>query len=667
MDRVDHRIKGKLLRTWFPFFSRFGKLREVQRQCIPLVLNRANLVVCSPTATGKTEAILAPLIERLLTEDWSGLGILWVSPTRALVNDLYARFTHPLGQLKVSFARKTGDRPEFNPDHPPSVLITTPESFDSLLSRHPSTFEGLKAVVLDDVHLLDGTYRGDQIRILLERLKLINPSFTKYYALSATIGDPYGLGTRYLPDFEVVNIQKPRQIDFYLLSADDNPLSQLLLEFRKRGLRKILVFTNSRHEAEQMAVVFEKPPFMHRTFVHHGSMSKREREAIEHFMNSSPVGVCIATTTLELGIDISDIDAVVLFGPPHDVRSFLQRIGRGNRRREDYALAYGVFSDAWEKLLFEVLFKDARDGRLDEETYFPHLSVAVQQIFSYLYQRRRVGATVPSLGRVLKPIMPERYILPLIDHLSERGYVKAVGEGVFAPSDKLLNRAERGWIHSNIDRKPVEYTVMNAENWQQIGSIQLASPQFQLGGRFWRVIKVEKDRAWVKPIKSGFKGSGRIFRGKNCYWNYRLGLRLKQRLFPELGELEYPYREHGGEITLFHFCGPVYGFIWQEALREKGIRAEDVEGKLFVAQDLNEPAEMIPEKELLIRAIKENAKCFKRFLSLGSYLGLLPSDLQDEAVVEAFGLEEFIIHLEKMVFEEITGTAYAVAMERLGK
>jgi len=164
-------IKKKLSRAWNTFFSKFEKLLEIQLKAIPVVLERKNAIVVSSTASGKTEAVVAPLIERFLREEWKNLAILYISPTKALVNDIYYRLNGQLEELEVSVSIKTGDNPQFNPNKPPNFLITTPESFDSLLCRHPGSFNDIKAVVLDELHLLDNTYRGDQLRLLLKRLK----------------------------------------------------------------------------------------------------------------------------------------------------------------------------------------------------------------------------------------------------------------------------------------------------------------------------------------------------------------------------------------------------------------------------------------------------------------------------------------------------------------
>ncbi|MEO0105659.1 MAG: DEAD/DEAH box helicase, partial [candidate division WOR-3 bacterium] len=160
-------IKERLKRTWIPFFSRFGSLTEIQKKVIPKILEDKNLVIISPAATGKTEATVAPIVEKLLEKNKTDFSILYVSPTRALVNDLYRRLQYPFEYLNLKIEKKTGDRPRINEKKLPFILLTTPESFDSLLSRHTQIFTSLSYVILDEIHLLDNTPRGDQLRILL--------------------------------------------------------------------------------------------------------------------------------------------------------------------------------------------------------------------------------------------------------------------------------------------------------------------------------------------------------------------------------------------------------------------------------------------------------------------------------------------------------------------
>ena len=156
---IDAHIASSLRRTWAPFFGRFGRLTPPQRAAIPPILRGDDVLLAAPTATGKTEAVCAPLVERRIARgsDWK---VLYVSPTRALVNDLYERLSPALSDLQVRVVRRTGDHHDTIPVGP-SVIITTPESFDSLLCRGKTgsgvdaghVLANVTAVVLDEIHL----------------------------------------------------------------------------------------------------------------------------------------------------------------------------------------------------------------------------------------------------------------------------------------------------------------------------------------------------------------------------------------------------------------------------------------------------------------------------------------------------------------------------------
>ncbi|MBZ0278462.1 MAG: DEAD/DEAH box helicase, partial [Anaerolineae bacterium] len=161
-------------RTWGAFFGRYGNFTAIQTAAIPLILDGKNVVLCSETASGKTDAVLAPLIEcHLPPVRPPGLKILYLLPTRALINDLFARLAVPLDTLRVSHAVKTRDLDTFDPRHPADVLLTTPESLDSLLASEAKALVNVRAVIIDELHIFDGTVRGDQLRVVLNRLRQV--------------------------------------------------------------------------------------------------------------------------------------------------------------------------------------------------------------------------------------------------------------------------------------------------------------------------------------------------------------------------------------------------------------------------------------------------------------------------------------------------------------
>nr|MDO8062811.1 DEAD/DEAH box helicase [Candidatus Freyrarchaeum guaymaensis] len=488
--------KRKLRRTWATFFGMHGRLFPVQVKVIPVVLAGKNAVVASPTASGKTEAVVAPLTERCLGEGWEGLSILYISPTRALAKDIHHRLKDQLSELDISLLVRIGDRPLFNPNVPPEFLITTPESLDSLICRYNSNFEDVKAVVLDEIHFLDNTYRGDQLRILLRRLKRIAKTDFNVYALSATIANPEDVGARYLENnFEVIVLPGKREIEYTLVRS----VKDVFDHARGENLRKILIFCNSRAATEDVAEKCKKLWGNYAVCVHHGSLSRQAREEAETFMREAQDGVCVATMTIEVGIDIGDIDAVVLAEVPWSISSLLQRIGRGNRR-EQRCRVFAIYSSEEEKLMFEWMLDAASEGYIEPVDYSPDLSVVVQQIFSSLYACPS-GLETSYFIEIFNGICPEDILKDVLMHLAGRGYVEW-RHGKWYASTKLMDLGERGEIHSNIPSIKA-LKVIDVTSRRVIGEVQYPVDEiFLLGGRTWKITDITHNKIYVKPVKS---------------------------------------------------------------------------------------------------------------------------------------------------------------------
>uniref|UniRef100_A0A7C4TH24 DEAD/DEAH box helicase n=1 Tax=candidate division WOR-3 bacterium TaxID=2052148 RepID=A0A7C4TH24_UNCW3 len=663
-------IKSHLARTWRPFFGRFGRFLPIQELAIPHILNGENIVVISPAATGKTEAVVAPILEKTLNEDHNGLMVLYITPTRALVNDLYRRLEEPVQSLNLTIGRKTGDRPKIDPKKIPNVLLTTPESFDSLLSRLPRMFLTLKFVILDEIHLLDNTPRGDQLRILLIRLRKILQKENRqiqYCALSATIDD-INLGERYFPDPRVCILKSNREIE-YLLIPEKNFVNEVLNIFIEQRIKKALVFFNARSLAESFSQKFSRPPFENRVLVHHASLPRARREETERAMNQLDRAILLATSTLELGIDIGDVDGIVLFRPPYNISSLLQRIGRGNRRTSRL-YAIGVYLNNWEKVLFETFFECARQGLLYEKRYQPSLSVIPQQIYSYLYQRRRIGTTLNNLFQVFSPLYPSEKIKLVFGKLLSEGIIKETKSGIYHLTDKLENKITYGKIHSNISEKSFgEYDVYDINQGSLIGRIYYLLDRFILGGRCWEKVKVlEKE----KKVYARFIGEGpefsKVFEGKGAgNYNYLLSVVLKKQFFPDLKELEFPFFYDGKKTYIFHLFGLLYGFIIAESLYEEGIDAGDIEGKVLVLNNFQMPDDKfpIPKEDSIKRVLKENIVKLEDALGSGAFFYDLPVELQIEDHFLNLNIPDFLeflfqIKLVELKVEELKGVISAL-------
>ena len=636
-------IRRSLPRTWFPFFSRFARLTEVQERTIPLVLQGRNVVVISPSASGKTEAVAAPLVERNMASGSDRFSVLYISPTRALVNDLYRRLKDPLDYLDLGLDRKTGDHPSVDEKRLPFMLVTTPESTDSLLCRHPAIFKQVSAVVLDELHLLDNSPRGDQLRVLLNRLRLIN-DLVQFCALSATIDDT-GMGGRYFADAEVVRADERRRIDDVMLPMKPDWQQRVVAELKARGCHKVLCFFNSRSWAESASRELDIPPFANRVWVHHASLSRKTREEVERTMNRERIGMLCCTSTLELGIDIGDIDAVVLVRPPFNVSSLLQRIGRGNRRQDADLFAVGLYTDGWERFLFDTFFESARAGRLYEKRYTASLSVIPQQIASYLYQRRRIGTTLRSLERVFGGLYSDPGPIRLaLDGLIEHDAVVAERPGVYQLGSKLEKQVRFGRIHSNIQQKSFgKFDVFEETTRRHLGTVFFLFRSFVLGGRTWELVEFnEKDNAiMVRPSRT-VGATTEVFEGTGTGgYGYRMARVLKSRLFPDLAPNQFPCYTEGGQTFVVHLLGTLYGFLLTEAFGIQGIGATDLDGKLLALPGDEQALERFPVPEL--RSIREvigkNIAKLEDNLGSGAFLRMLPKELQIDDHLLALDIE----------------------------
>lgn len=653
-------IKKALKRTWLPFFGHFGRFTSIQELTIPRILEHHNVIVISPAATGKTEAVIAPVLENLLskgsfTNAVNKLRILYISPTRALVNDLYRRLLDPVSYLNITMRVKTGDRPQVTSKKVPNVLLTTPESFDSLLTRRPELFLNLEAVILDEIHLLDNTPRGDQLRVLLNRLRRINDQL-QYCALSATIDD-LNIGLRYFPEPKVCFLKAPREIEYLLLPAG-NFIENFAEIARDRNLKKILVFFNARSLAELFSQKLDRPPFQDLVFVHHASLPKPRREEVERMMNKNERAILCATSTLELGIDIGSVDCIILYRPPFNVSSLLQRVGRGNRRARGL-FAVGVYTDDWERLLFETYFECARQGQLYEKRYTPTLSVIPQQIYSYLYQRRRIGTTVKSLCRIFVPVHSEDRVKAVFKKLYEEHKIEETRPGIYFDSARLEKKIDWGKIHSNITETSFgEYDVFNVTSGTLVGRIFHLREKFVLGGKCWQIANItEKEKKVYAKCVGEASAVTKIFEGKGAgSYNYRLAPIVKEKFVPDMALDEFPYAREADNTHILHLFGSVYGSILADALFEEGVEAMDVEGKIlvlnkYVVADTSFP---IPGIGAIRNVIGENIRRLEDALGSGAYFYDLPI---------AYQIEDHFLNLDIPGFVEFLSSLKLVSME----
>lgn len=364
---MESRIQDRfhpLIRSWFA--ERLGVPTEVQWRTWNEVMLRRHVLVTAPTGSGKTLAAFLWAINQLVTGAWErgATRVLYVSPLRALNNDVQRNLIAPLEELRERFARedapfpplqvvtRSGDTPGSERRRmlrtPPEILITTPESLNILLasrgSRHLLT--GIQTVILDEIHAVAGSKRGTHLITALERLTLLSGEFQRI-ALSATVR-PMETVAEFVGGYQELNGEYPRRPvaqvrgdqtkRFELLvsapEGHESDSKELWPKLARRfseiiaSQRSTLLFANSRRTTERVTRLINEEAGAEVAYAHHGSLSREIRLAVEERLKRGELRAIVATNSLELGIDIGQLDSVVLIQTPRSLSSAIQRIGR---------------------------------------------------------------------------------------------------------------------------------------------------------------------------------------------------------------------------------------------------------------------------------------------------------------------------------------------------
>ena len=317
-------------------------LRPLQELAATPILAGEHTLIIAPTAGGKTEAAILPAMSRLLAENWEGTSILYLCPLKALLNNLHGRLDTYFGMVGHEVGLWHGDispadRKKIETNKP-ACLLTTPESLEVMLisSRRElrELLVNVRMVVIDEIHAFAGDDRGLHLLAVVERIQRLAGREFQRIGLSATVGNPEVLidwlaghceGERRVVTVEAASVEADVCVDYVgNLENAAYMISQL------HGGEKRLVFCDSRRRVEELAVMLREHGIS--TFVSHSSLSAEQRREAEAAFSSDTNCVIVATSTLELGIDVGDLDRVIQIDAPNTVASFLQRIGRTGRR-----------------------------------------------------------------------------------------------------------------------------------------------------------------------------------------------------------------------------------------------------------------------------------------------------------------------------------------------
>ena len=677
----QRQLKDRLPHTWDALFARFGRFTEIQAQAIEPLLGGKNCVLVSATASGKTEAALTPLLEfhKQNPPKKHQLSILYLVPTRALAHDLARRLQAPLEKLALKLQVKTGDEAALNTSRLPDVLLTTPESLDSLLVNRPRILKDVSAVVIDELHIFDNTPRGDQLRILLNRLRRlkkyalargdVTSAAIQYCALSATVDHPAEVVSRYFPHPLVIQISGQRAIEAELLELEsETTLRQLFNLLKQRGVKKVLAFCNSRAECKEWAYRLRTDtPFGDRVYLHHASLDAKVRRAMENNFTLTEAAICFATSTLELGIDIGDVDLILLLGPPGNLSAFLQRIGRGNRRtaRTSVICCYRTETD-WA--LFRVFLRATQSG--DEVTtpqpYFFRASIIVQQLFSYLKQTR-LGKIEPDSAFELfsslsgEPLIAKALYDQIIEHLSLKQFFLAAHNQTLRPGPAWNELYEQRAIYTNLPAtKRGTIDVIDEETGRKIGAMEHhmePGTAFIFGGQARQASHLIGRKLVVKATDNLVNAAAPRLRSP---WR-PMSPGLARAVAFELGaprsanphEIAMmssgaePDEETGEEgITttwIFHCAGDAYGMLLGDLLEKNyQLRVEDY-NDLYLAVQGEVPSQALEFSSEQVRAcLRRRWQKMESWFELGGFQSFLPIEARRSTVIAAFDVAGFV-------------------------
>ncbi|MCX4909556.1 DEAD/DEAH box helicase [Streptomyces sp. NBC_00878] len=505
-------------------------LRPLQEESITPLLDGSDAVLLAPTAGGKTEAAAFPLLSRMAQENWTGTSVLYVCPLKALLNNLLPRletYTSWLGRTAALWHGDVGQsRRKLILRERPDVLLTTPESLEAMLVSvnvdHRAFFSGLRAIVVDEVHAFAGDDRGWHLLAVLERLERVVKRPVQRIGLSATVGNPQQLlswlqgssaGKRtahviapHLRDESPV-LPPPGdvQLDYVGSLANAATVIAALHHGEKR-----LVFCESRRQVEELGASLRAKGVA--TFLSHASLSTDERRRAEEAFAEARDCVIVSTSTLELGIDVGDLDRVIQIDAPGTVASFLQRLGRTGRRPGSMRNCLFLALDEAGLLAAAALLLLWSRGWVEPVVAPPEpRHIVAQQILALCLQEHRVG---DQLWREwwggIGPFGPAAE--PIVRHLLDEGYLDRDGGMLFIGPEAERRFGYRHFMDlTAVFTAAPEFTVLSGRT--EIGTTdpvlltqEVAGPRrLLLAGRSWQVTYIDwsRRRCFVEPVEGG--------------------------------------------------------------------------------------------------------------------------------------------------------------------
>ncbi|WP_215455020.1 DEAD/DEAH box helicase [Streptomyces sp. ATCC 21386] len=538
LDRLDPVVLHHIVNT-----LGWPDLRPLQRSAVTPLMDGQDAVLLAPTAGGKTEAACFPLLSAMTEQKWTGTSVLYLCPLKALLNNLVGRVDSYAQWLGRRAALWHGDTKESQRQRirteAPDVLLTTPESLEAMLigvkTDHARLLGSVRAVVVDEVHAFAGDDRGWHLLAVLERLERVTGRPIQRVGLSATVGNPAQLlhwlqgagaasrtgqvvapgvepppdpGRAGTPDDAGADRPGPAgEVELDYVGSLENAAK--LIAALHRG-EKRLVFCDSRRQVEELGAALRAREVT--VFLSHASLSVDERTRSERAFAEARDCVIVSTSTLELGIDVGDLDRVIQVDSPASVASFLQRIGRTGRRpgtvrnclflttRKDTLLQAAGLLVLWSRGWVEPVVPPPEPRHL-----------VAQQLLAVTLQQHKLGDHL--WDRQWNGLAPfDSSAAPILRFLTEEGFLDSDGGMLFVGPEAERRFGKRHFIELTASfTAPPQFTVLSGRT--EIGRTdpsvlteERPGPRrLLLGGRSWQVTYIDwlRKRVFVEPADGG--------------------------------------------------------------------------------------------------------------------------------------------------------------------
>ncbi|MBN2477789.1 DEAD/DEAH box helicase, partial [Candidatus Micrarchaeota archaeon] len=482
------------------------------KDAIPRILNGENVLVVAPTGYGKTEAALLPVLEKIYKKE-KGINALYITPLRALNRDLLERFKWWCEKLEVTYGIRHGDTTQSErakqSKNPPQIMLTTVEMLQALLiaKSFKKHLENVEFVIMDEVHDIVDNKRGAQLSLSLERLAEI-ADFQRI-SLSATISEIDETAKMFLgKNYSVSKLNEKRETEIEV-EYIEGPVKRINRIEKILEKEKCLVFVNTRSTAEELGASLSER--IKTLTVHHGSLSKEIRVDAEKNFKEGNLSGLVSTSSLELGIDIGDIEKVIQYSSPRTVSRLLQRVGRAGHGINKISKGVIIAPDFDDYLESEVIATLAKNGWIEPKgTERGCLDVIAQQMTGLAFQGR---VSLKDIHRILG----RSYAYNIDYHTLMLIAIQLYSEGILFFDQKngeetiKLKRRGYEYYYSNLSTIPKtkRYTVKNIQTNRIISILdERFVSHLEIGASFlskgkpWTVVDIEKEDILAEPAYS---------------------------------------------------------------------------------------------------------------------------------------------------------------------